>query len=46
MKLGQMPMGRRPHFAGRGRERAWWLLGAAVLFAVLLVVTQVVKWPP
>ena len=46
MKLRRMQVGRRPRFAGRGRERAWWLLGAAVLFAALLVVTQVVKWPP
>jgi hypothetical protein len=33
-----MPIGRRARFGGRGRERAWWLLAAAVLFAVLWAV--------
>ncbi len=42
-----MPMtsGWRPRFGGRGRERAWWLLAAAVLFAVLWAVAQALKWP-
>ena len=35
-----MPRGRRARFGGRGRERAWWLLAAAVLFAVLWAVAQ------
>src|SRR6185312_14940031 len=30
---------------GRGRERAWWLLAAAALFAVLWAVAQVLQWP-
>ena len=40
-----MPTGRRARFGGRGRERAWWLLAAAVLFAVLWAVGQVLAWP-
>lgn len=40
-----MPSGRRVRFGGRGRERAWWLLAAAVLFTVLLPVAQALKWP-
>ena len=30
---------------GRGRERAWWLLAAAMVFAVLWAVAQVLQWP-
>ena len=37
--------GRRVHFASRGRERAWWLLVAAVLAAVLWAIAQVLGWP-
>ena len=40
-----MSGGRRARFGGRGRERAWWLLAAAVLFAVLWAVAQVLAWP-
>jgi hypothetical protein len=42
-----MPMssGWRARFGGRGRERAWWLLAAAVLFAVLWAIAQVLAWP-
>ncbi len=40
-----MTSGWRPRFGGRGRERAWWLLAAAVLFAVLWAVAQALKWP-
>src|SRR3954451_14495440 len=40
-----MGSGRRLRFGGRGRERAWWLLAAAVLFAVLWAVAQALKWP-
>ena len=40
-----MSSGRRARFGGRGRERAWWLLAAAVLFAVLWAVAQVLAWP-
>ena len=40
-----MPSGRRARFGGRGRERAWWLLAAAVLFAVLWAIAQALKWP-
>ena len=39
-----MSSGRRARFGGRGRERAWWLLAAAVLFAVLGAVAQALKW--
>jgi membrane protein YdbS with pleckstrin-like domain len=39
-----MGSGRRARFGGRGRERAWWLLAAAVLFAVLWAVAQALKW--
>jgi hypothetical protein len=41
----KMKLGRRPHFVGRGRERALWLLLAAVLFAVLWAIAQQLKWP-
>ena len=34
-----MSTGRRARFGRRGRERAWWLLAAAVLFAVLWVIS-------
>jgi tetratricopeptide (TPR) repeat protein len=37
--------GRRARFAGRGRERSWWLLLAAVLAAVLWAIAQVLGWP-
>ncbi len=37
--------GRRPRFAGRGRERAWWLLVAVVLAAVLWAIAEVLGWP-
>jgi len=37
--------GRRVGFVSRGRERAWWLVGAAVLAAVLWAIAQVLKWP-
>jgi len=37
--------GRRARFAGRGRERAWWLLVAVVLAAVLWAIAQVLGWP-
>jgi hypothetical protein len=42
-----MPMssGWRARFGGRGRERAWWLLAAAVLFAGSWAVAQALKWP-
>ena len=40
-----MPMGRRARFSGRGRERAWWLLAAAVLVAVLGALAQLLAWP-
>ena len=40
-----MSSGRRARFGGRSRERAWWLLAAAVLFAVLWAVAQVLAWP-
>src|SRR5688500_15745315 len=42
-----MPMssGRQARFGGRGRERTWWLLAAAVLFAVLWAIAQVLAWP-
>jgi hypothetical protein len=40
-----MSSGRRVRFGGRGRERAWWLLAAAVLFAVLWAIAQVLAWP-
>jgi tetratricopeptide (TPR) repeat protein len=40
-----MKLGRRARFVGRGRERALWLLGAAVLIAVLWAVAQPLKWP-
>jgi tetratricopeptide (TPR) repeat protein len=36
---------RRTRYTGRGQERAWWLLAAAVLFAVLWAVAQVLQWP-
>src|SRR3712207_3856108 len=39
-----MSSGWRAQFGGRGRERAWWLLAAAVLFAVLGAVAQALKW--
>jgi TPR repeat protein len=38
-------MGRRARFSGRGRERAWWLLAAAVLVAVLGALAQLLAWP-
>ena len=40
-----MKQGRRARFASRGRERAWWLLGAAMLVAVLWAIAQVLGWP-
>ena len=40
-----MKQGRRARFVGRGRERALWLLGAAVLIAVLWAIAQPLKWP-
>ena len=40
-----MPKGRRARFGGQGRERAGWLLPAAVLFGVLWAVAQVLAWP-
>jgi len=40
-----MKLGRRPRFVGRGRERALWLLLAAVLFVVLWAIAQVLGWP-
>jgi tetratricopeptide (TPR) repeat protein len=40
-----MKQGRRARFVGRGRERALWLLGAAVLIAVLWAIAQQLKWP-
>ncbi len=40
-----MKQGRRAGFVGRCRERALWLLGAAVLIAVLWAIAQVLGWP-
>src|SRR3712207_6539652 len=40
-----MNSGQRVPRTGRGRERAWWLLAAAGLFAVLWSVAQVFEWP-
>src|SRR6266702_652044 len=40
-----MKQGQRARFVGRGSERALWLLGAAVLIAVLLAIAQPLKWP-
>ncbi len=40
-----MTQGRRARFVGRGHERALWLLGAAVLIAVLWAIAQQLKWP-
>ena len=40
-----MKLGRRPRFAGRGRERSWWLLLAAALAVVLWAIAQVLGWP-
>jgi hypothetical protein len=40
-----MPNTRRARFRGRGKERAWWLLAAAALFAMLWAIAQVLEWP-
>jgi len=40
-----MKLGRRVRFAGRGRERSWWLLLPVVLAAVLWAIAQVLGWP-
>src|SRR5260370_5728918 len=40
--VNQMELGRRVRFAGRGRERSWWLL---LLPGVLWAVAQVLGWP-
>ena len=36
---------RQVRFVSRGRDRAWWLLGAAMLVAVLWAIAQVLEWP-
>jgi tetratricopeptide (TPR) repeat protein len=45
VRLRSTQLGRRPRFAGRGRERSWWLLLAVVLFAALWAIAQVLGWP-
>ncbi len=40
-----MKLGRRARFVGRGRERVLWLLGAALLIAVLWAIAPVLGWP-
>src|SRR5881398_909882 len=40
-----MKQGRRARFTSRGRERALWLVGAAVLVAALWAVAQQLKLP-
>src|SRR5258708_37268692 len=43
--VNQMKLGRRARFVGRGRERVLWLLGAALLIAVLWAIAPVLGWP-